>query len=177
MTILLQTAGPSATMAEPLRETVRSLDPGQPMFGVRTMEEIFDQRANQTLGILTEAMAGMGLLGLVLAMVGLYGLMSYSVSLRSREMGIRLAVGADRAGLLSMVLKQGMALAAAGVVIGLLLCLAASKAVTAALGVPGFNLALVAVVAAGLVAAAALGTYAPARRASLLDPNTVLRQE
>jgi len=177
MTILLHTAGPSATMAEPLRSTVRSLDAGQPMFGVRTMEEIFDQRANQTLGILTEAMAGMGLLGLVLAMVGLYGLMSYSVSLRSREMGIRLAVGADRAGVLSMVLKQGMVLAGVGVAIGLLLCLAASTAVTAALGVPAFNLSLVAVVAAGLVAAAALGTYAPARRASLLDPNTVLRQE
>ncbi len=177
MTILLHTVGPSASVAEPLRDAVRSLDAGQPVFGVRTMEEIFDQRANQTLAILTEAMAGMGLLGLVLAMVGLYGLMSYSVSLRSREMGIRLAIGADRAGVLGMILKQGMTLAGAGVVMGLLLCLAASRAVTAALGVPAFNLGLVAVVAAALVAAAALGTYAPARRASLLDPNTVLRQE
>ena len=177
MTILLQTAGPSATVAEPLRGTVRSLDGGQPMFGIRTIEEIFDQRANQTLAILTEAMAGMGLLGLVLAMVGLYGLMSYSVSLRSREMGIRLAIGADRVGVLGMILKQGMALAVAGVGAGLLLCVAASTAVTAALGVPSFNLGLVALVAAGLVVAAALGTYAPARRASLLDPNTVLRQE
>jgi ABC-type antimicrobial peptide transport system permease subunit len=70
-----------------------------------------------------------------------------------------------------------MVLAGAGVVVGLLLCLAASTAVTAALGVPSFNLSLVALVAAVLVAAAALGTYAPARRASRLDPNTVLRQE
>jgi macrolide transport system ATP-binding/permease protein len=177
MTILLQTAGPSGAVAGPLREMVRSLDAGQPMFGVRTMEEIFDQRGNQTLGILIEAIGGMGLLGLVLAMVGLYGLMSYSVSLRAREIGIRMAIGADNVGVRRMVLKQGMTLAGIGVVIGLLLCVLASKAVTVAIGVPSFNLALVAMVATGLVVVAALGAYVPARRASLVDPNTVLRQE
>jgi len=177
MTILIETAGPSSAAAAPLRDVVRSLDAGQPMYGVRTMEEFFDQRANNTLGILTEAIGAMGLLGLVLAMVGLYGLMSYSVSLRSREIGIRMAIGAGRSGVLGMVMKQGMVLAAAGVSIGLLLCLLASKAVTAALGVPGFNLPFVALVTAGLVGAAALGAYAPARRASRMDPNAVLRQE
>jgi len=74
-------------------------------------------------------------------------------------------------------MKQGMVLAAAGASIGLLLCLLASRAVSFALGVPGFNLPFVALVTAGLVAAAALGAYAPARRASRLDPNAVLRQE
>jgi ABC-type antimicrobial peptide transport system permease subunit len=177
MTILVETAGPSSGAAGPLRETVRSLDAGQPMYGVRTMEDVFDQRANKTLGILTEAIGAMGLLGLILAMVGLYGLMSYSVSLRAREIGIRMAVGAGRSGVLGMVMKQGMVLAAVGVSIGLVLCLLASKAVTAAVGVPGFNLPFVALVTAGLVAAAALGAYAPARRASRLDPNVVLRQE
>ena len=147
------------------------------MYGVRTMEEVFDQRATKTLGILTEAIGGMGLLGLILAMVGLYGLMSYSVSLRSREIGIRMAIGAGRSGVLGMVMKQGMVLAAAGVSIGLLLCWFASKGVSAAVGVPAFNLPFVALVTAGLVAAAALGAYAPALRASRLDPNAVLRQE
>ena len=80
------------------------------------MEEVFDQRATRTLGIMTEAIGAMGLLGLILAMVGLYGLMSYSVSLRSREIGIRMAIGAGRSGVLGMVMKQGMVLAAAGVV-------------------------------------------------------------
>ena len=177
MTILVETAGPSSAAAAPLREIVRSLDAGQPMYGVRTMEEVFDQRAIKTLGILTEAIGAMGLLGLVLAMVGLYGLMSYSVSLRAREIGIRMAIGAARSGVLGMVMKQGMVLAAAGVSIGLVLCLLASNAVTAAVGVPSFNLPLVGLVTAGLVAAAALGAYAPARRASRLDPNAVLRQE
>jgi len=78
---------------------------------------------------------------------------------------------------LGMIMKQGMLLTAAGVSIGLLLCLLASKAVTAAVGVPGFNLPFVALVTAGLIAAAALGAYAPAWRASHLDPNAVLRQE
>ena len=175
MTILVETAGPSSVAASPLREIVRSLDAGQPMYGIRTMEEVFDQRANNTLGILTEAIGAMGLLGLVLAMVGLYGLMSYSVSLRAREIGIRMAIGAGRSGVVGMVMKQGMVLATAGVSIGLLLCLLASRAATFALGVPGFNLPFVALVTAGLVAAAALGAYAPARRASRLDPNAVLR--
>ncbi len=176
MTIMVATAGPSSGAAGPLRDIVRSLDAGQPMYGVRTMEEVFDERANE-LGIWTEAIAAMGLLGLMLAMVGLYGLMSYSVSLRSREIGIRMAIGAGRAGVLGMVMKQGLVMAAAGVSIGLLLCLLASRAVTFSLGVPGFNLPFVALVTAGLVAAAALGAYSPARRASRLDPNAVLRQE
>jgi hypothetical protein len=88
MTIMVATAGPSSGAAGPLRDIVRSLDAGQPMYGVRTMEEVFDERANE-LGIWTEAIGAMGLLGLILAMVGLYGLMSYSVSLRAREIGIR----------------------------------------------------------------------------------------
>ncbi len=177
LTILVETAGPSSAAAGPLRDIVRSLDSGQPMYGIRTMEEVFDQRATKTLSILTEAIGAMGLLGLILAMVGLYGLMSYSVSLRSREIGIRMAIGAGRSGVLGMVMKQGMVLAAAGVSIGLLLCLLASKAVTTALSVPSFNLPFVALVTAGLVAAAALGAYVPAWRASRLDPNAVLRQE
>jgi len=78
---------------------------------------------------------------------------------------------------LGMIMKQGMVLTCVGVSIGLVLCLLASKAVTAAVGVPGFNLPFVALVTAGMVGAAALGAYAPARRASRLDPNAVLRQE
>jgi putative ABC transport system permease protein len=177
LTIVVETAGPSAGAAGPLREIVRSLDAGQPMYGLRTMEEVLEQRATKTLGIWTEAIGAMGLVGLILAMVGIYGLMSYSVSLRSREIGIRMAIGAGRAGVLGMVMKQGMVLVAAGVSIGLLLCVLASRAASFALGVPGFNEPFVALVTAGLVAAAALGAYAPARRASRLDPNAVLRQE
>jgi predicted permease len=177
MTLMLQTAGPSATAAAPLRELVRSIDAQQPVFSVRPMENFFDQRATQTLGMLNDAIAAMGLLGLVLALVGLYGLMTYSVGLRQREIGIRMAVGAAQSSVLNMMLRQGMVLAGTGVAIGLFLSILAGNSTTAMIGTSNFYLPLVALVCFGLLAAAALGAYIPARRASLLDPNVVLRQE
>jgi predicted permease len=177
MTLILQTAGPSATLAGPLREMVHSLDAGQPVISVRTMEEYFDQRARQTLSILIDAIGGMGLLGLVLALVGLYGLMTYSVGLRQREIGIRMAIGADPGGVLKMVMRQGMVLAGSGVVIGLALSLLAGKPATSLIGSSYFYLPLVLLVVSGLLGAAAFGAFVPARRASLVDPIAVLRQE
>jgi ABC-type antimicrobial peptide transport system permease subunit len=143
--------------------------------GIRTIEEVFNDR-NSVLRVLAEVIGGMGLLGLALALIGLYGLMSYFVSLRMREIGIRMALGADRVGVVRMVMKRGMALALSGVGIGLLLCVAVNKAITAS-GVASFNLPLIALVSAALVAVGALGAYIPARRASLVDPIGVLRQE
>jgi predicted permease len=176
-TLLLETDGPPREMAAPLREMVRSLDASLPVFGVRTMEEFFNQRATVAVDTLIEQVAGMGLLGLLLAMVGLYGLMTYSVGLRQREIGIRMAVGADQAGVLRMVLRQGMLLAGTGVALGLILTLLAAKPAASMVDARGFYAPLVALVGAGLLAVAALGAYIPARRASHLDPNMVLRQE
>ena len=87
MALLVQTTGSSGTLALPLREVVRSLDPGQPVIGIRTIEEVFDER-DSILRVVTEALGGMGLLGLGLALVGSYGLMSYSVSLRVSQAAI-----------------------------------------------------------------------------------------
>jgi ABC-type antimicrobial peptide transport system permease subunit len=177
MTLLLETEGPSAGLTAALRNLVRSLDSRQPIYGVRTMEEFYDVRAHKTLGLFVEAMGGLGILGLVLSLVGLYGLMTYSVSLRQREIGIRMAIGADPATVVRMVLKQGMILAGTGVVIGLALSLVAAKPMATLVHGRGFNLPLVALVTLALLAMAALGAYIPARRASRVDPNTVLRQE
>jgi predicted permease len=177
MTLLLHTAGAPGALTGPLRDLVSSLDAGQPVIGIRTMEDIFDQRARGTLGVLIQTIAGMGLLGLVLALVGLYGLMTYSVGRRQREIGIRMAVGADRAGVLKMVLKQGLFLAVTGVAIGLSILLLLGKPVMKLVGAQSLNWGLLALTAAGLLAAAAVGAYLPARRASLVDPNSVLRQE
>jgi predicted permease len=177
MTLMLETEGPSAGLSGPLRDLVRSLDSRQPIYGVRTIEEFFDVRARKTLSLFVEAMAGLGVLGLVLALVGLYGLMTYSVSLRQREIGIRMAVGADPSAVVKMVLKQGMILAGSGVAVGLALSLGTAKPIAALAEGRGFNLPLVALVTVTLLAMAALGAYIPARRASRVDPNTVLRQE
>jgi predicted permease len=177
MTLMLHTAGAPGALTGPLRDLVRSLDSGQPVIGIRTMDEIFDQRARGTLGVLVQAIGGLGLLGLVLALVGLYGLMTYSVGLRQREIGIRMAIGADRVGVMQMVLKQGLLLAGTGVAIGLAVVLLLSKPVIRFVGARSFDWGLLTLTAAGLLAAAAIGAYLPARRASLVDPNSVLRQE
>jgi len=177
MTLLLHTTDDPTDLAQPLRQLVRRLDPVQPVVGLRTMQEVFDQRGKATVNMLTHSVSAMGLLGLTLALVGLYGLMTYSVGLRQREIGIRLAVGAAPSGVLSMVLRQGMLLAGIGVAIGLLLSLMAGRALTVGLGVHSFNVPLLVLVVLALFAMAALGAYIPARRASLLDPNVVLRQE
>jgi len=177
MTLMLETEGPSAGVAGPLRDLVRSLDSRQPIYGIRSIEEVFDLRATKTISIIVQAIGGLGILGLALALVGLYGLMTYSVSLRQREIGIRMAIGADQATVVRMVLKQGMILAGSGAIIGLPLSLAAAKPTAAMVGGHGFNLPLVALVTIALLGMAALGAYFPARRASRVDPNTVLRLE
>ena len=177
MTLMLETEGPSAEAAGPLRELVRRLDSRQPIYGVRTIEEFVDVRATRTLNIVSEAVGGLALLGLVLALVGLYGLMTYSVSLRQREIGIRMAIGGSAAGIVSLVLKQGMTLAASGVAIGLLLTLVASKPTAAIASAQGFDWVLVGLVTLVLLAMTALGAYIPAHRASQVDPNSVLRHE
>jgi len=177
MTLMLETEGPPAAMAGPLRDLVRRLDAKQPIYAVRSMQEVYDLTVKQRMDIIREIMGGLGFLGLLLALVGLYGLMTYSVSLRHHEIGIRMAIGADRTAVVRMVLKQAMLLATSGVAIGLLLSLMASKLTAALPGGHGFNLLLVAPVTLALLAVAALAAYLPARRASQVDPNTVLRQE
>jgi predicted permease len=177
MTLMLETEGPPAEMAGPLRDLVRRLDANQPIHAVRSMQDVYDLTVTQRMDILRRILGALGFLGLVLALVGLYGLMTYSVSLRRREIGIRMAMGANPAAVVKMVLKQGMTLAGSGAAIGLLLSLAASKLLASLPGGYAFDLPLIAPVTLSLLAIAALGAYIPARRASQVDPNTVLRQE
>jgi predicted permease len=177
MTLMLETEGPPADEAGPLRDLVRRLDANQPIYAVRSIEEVYDLTVKQRMDIIREIIGALGFLGLTLALVGLYGLMTYSVSLRHREIGIRMAIGADPANVVGMVLKQGMILAGSGVVIGLVLSLAVSRPLANLVQGRGFNLPLVALVTFALLAMAALGAFIPARRASQVDPNTVLRQE
>jgi predicted permease len=177
MSLMLETEGPPADEAGPLRDLVRRLDANQPIFAVRSIQEVYDLAVKQRMDIIRQIIGGLGFLGLVLALVGLYGLMTYSVSLQYREIGIRMAIGAAPATVVRMVLKQGMILAGSGVVIGLVLSLAASRPLANLVQGRGFNMPLVALVTVALLAMAALGAYLPARRASLVDPNTVLRQE
>jgi ABC-type antimicrobial peptide transport system permease subunit len=130
--------------------------------------------------MLAEIVAVLGLMGLILAIVGLYGLVAYSVSRRTREIGIRMAVGADRAKVIWMVLKQGLQLGVGGVAVGLLVSLFVCNILTSRLWIATFdhvNPLLYAVIAVPLLVVTALAAWAPARRASLVDPMRALRDE
>lgn len=181
MTVVAETAAPdAATLAPVLREVVRGIDPDMPVFNTRTMQDIFTQRAVKTPDIIAQSVAGLGTMGLILAMVGLYGLISYSVSRRRREIGIRMAIGADRQKVIRMVLRQGLVLGSIGVVVGLIVSFFACRAVMTVTWVATFdhlNYALFPAIAIPLLLITLAATYAPARRASLVDPMRALRDE
>jgi hypothetical protein len=102
----------------PLRNAVRGLDVNQPVFNMRTFSSFYRQQAVGPQLLVIRVASAMGLLGLTLALVGLYGLVAYSVARRTREIGIRMAIGAARSDVVLMVLGQGMVLAATGILAG-----------------------------------------------------------
>ena len=177
MMLMVQTAGPSPSLAPALRDLVRSLDRDQPVFALRTIEEYFRERATKVFSLLTGLVGAMGLLGLILALSGLYAVIAWAVARRSREIGIRMAMGADPVSVLRMVLQQGLRLSVAGIAAGIVLSLLFSRALTAGMGLPSFSAPILLLVALVLLAMTAVAAYVPARRAALLDPLTVLKQD
>jgi putative ABC transport system permease protein len=119
-----------------------------------------------------------GVLAILLSAVGLYSVMAYVVSQRTREVGIRMALGADRRHVLKMITKQGMWLAGVGVVIGVLLSLALVRVLSSVLiGVSGYDVGIFVIVPLLLAAVAFIACYLPARRATKVDPLVALRYE
>ena len=170
-------AGDAASLVAPLREMVRGLDANQPVFDVRTMADFYKMRAVNVPEMIVETVAAMGLIGLLLAMVGLYGLMAYSVARRTREIGIRMAIGADRGVVVRMVLRQGLTLGVTGLAIGLVASFAAESAVNAVFSSTGRDPLAYLLVAPALLAVTLLAAWIPARRASLIDPMRALHYE
>jgi putative ABC transport system permease protein len=181
LSLITESAAPdSATLAPVVREVVRSIDPNMPVYDARTMEDYYNQRAVRTPNMIAQTVAGFGVLGLLLALAGLYGLIAYSVSRRFREIGIRMALGADRQNVIRMVLRQGLVLGSIGVAVGLALSLLACRALTSAVWIASFsnlNYALFPAIAAPLLAITLLAAFVPARRASQIDPMRALREE
>jgi len=177
MTLVLRTSGDPATLVGAVRSAVQSIDRQVPMFAVKTMQvhlawPLWGPNLAATFSL------AFGLLALLLSAVGLYSVMAYVVSQRTRELGIRMALGANRRDVLRMVTGQGMRLAVFGVGIGLVLAIALAKVISSLLiGISSYDIATFAVVSGLLTFVALLACYVPARRATKVDPLVALRYE
>jgi ABC-type antimicrobial peptide transport system permease subunit len=176
MVLLAETNGESATVLAPLREMVRRMDAEVPLYDVQTMEVFYDARVTSIGNVIIRITGALGLMGITLTMVGLYGLVSYAVSRRTREIGIRIAVGASYGRVVGLMLRQGMAPAWFGLASGLVLSALTTRLLPALIPVnhqydpQSFYLAMPILLVVTLMAA-----FIPARRAARVDPTIALR--
>jgi ABC-type antimicrobial peptide transport system permease subunit len=173
--LLVRSTVPPASLAASIQGAVLAIDPNLPRPVVTTLREstgivLLPQR------IATIVTAAMGGVGLLLSTVGLYGIMSFGVGRRSREIGLRMALGADRRSVLRLIVLEGMRLALVGVAIGIVLSVAATRLLSGLLfGVSPLDALTFVGMSALFASVALLASYLPARRAAGADPMTVLR--
>jgi putative ABC transport system permease protein len=169
--------GDPKTLVPAIRNVLAQLDKSLPMARIFTMEELMSTSVAQPR--LEAILLGLfGGLAMVLAAIGIYGVMSYSVTQRTSEIGIRMALGADRFSVLRMVMGQGLRLAAIGLAIGLALALAVTRVMSKVLfGVSPTDPLTFATIVVLLTLVALLACYIPARRATKVDPMVALRYE
>jgi predicted permease len=179
MYIEMRTEADPASFAAAVREQVRALDPDMPIFRISTMATFFHDRAMLGPRLIAQIVTATGAMGLFMAVIGLYGVVAYAVSRRTREIGIRIAIGATPASVMRMVLNQGAVFTIAGLAIGLALVVPIARNV-----VPSFVIgtnplgAMVLLGVPALLAAAMMAAcWVPARRAAKVDPTRALRQE
>jgi putative ABC transport system permease protein len=174
-TLILRLSGEPAAAAATIRQTVQAIDPAQPVYQVRFLRDWLDETAAEPrfTSLLSGAFAGVAL---ILAAVGVYGVLAGVVGQRTQEIGVRMAVGADRGQIVRMVLRWGASVAASGIAIGLLAAVVLSPALEALLfGVTARDPLTYAAVGAILGLVALLACYVPAARATRIDPVIALR--
>lgn len=175
--LVVRTEGDPLNVSEAVRQAIWSIDPAQPVTRIRTMDDIVSgEVAERRIGM--TLLAAFAALALLLASLGIYGVLSYAVTQRRQEIGIRMALGADRRAVLRMVMKDGLRLAAAGATIGLGASYALTRLMAGLLfGVSASDPATIAGVTLLLAGVALLACYIPARRATRVDPMSALRCE
>lgn len=177
MFVAVRAIGDPQVLTQAVRREVQAIDPEQPIFGVATMDQLLEDsmaqpRLNSVLLTLFAALA------LALASIGIYGVMSYVVTLRGHEIGIRMALGAQRSDVWGMVLKQGVRLVAIGLMIGTVCSLVLTRAISSLLyGVSASDSITYLAVSAILLTVAVVAVSVPARRATRVDPVIALRYE
>jgi predicted permease len=173
----IRTAGDPTALVAAIRSAIREIEPSLGLEGVKTQTQLIEEALTQER-LFAELCSFFGLLALALAAVGLYGLMAYSVARRTNEIGIRMALGAQRKQVLYMVIRQAVGLVAVGVAAGLLLALATTRLIASELfGLKPTDPLSLGLAAFFMLAVAVLAAYLPARRATKVDPMVALRYE
>jgi putative ABC transport system permease protein len=177
MTVVIKTSKDPMGLVSAVREQVLAIDPDQPVYNINTMEQLrSDSIAPDRLNLML--LACFAAVALILATVGIYGVMAYSVTQRTHEIGIRMALGARQSDVLGMVIRQGMKLAIGGLAIGVAGAWLATRAMTSLLfGVSATDPVTFAVISILLIGVALGACFVPARRATKVDPMIALRYE
>lgn len=174
--VALRTSLGPSTLEAQIRREVQAIDPGLPLFGVRSMNEVMGASLAPRR-FSAELMATFAVMALLLASIGIYGLLAYLVGQRTQEIGVRIALGADRGDILKLVLSQGALLAASGVCVGLILAAAAAPMIATLLyGIRAFDPIVFLSVPLVLFAISMAASYPPARRAAKVSPIVALRE-
>jgi len=176
LSLALRTSLPASELEAQIRGEIQSVDPGLPVFNVTSMDEVLDASlASRRFS--ANLVAGFAGGALLLASIGIYGLLAYMVGQRSREIGLRLALGAQRADVLRLVLGKAVVLAGLGIVAGMVVSASTASMMTSLLyGVRPHDPAVFLIVPLLLLAVAALASYLPARRATQMNPIVALRE-
>jgi predicted permease len=178
MVLMLRSSGDPLQLVQPVKDVVRSLDPNLPMLLTRSYEDLFVNQAVKGPLIAIELVGTMGVVGLLLAVAGLYGLVAYNVSRRTREIGIRIALGAASSDVLHLVIGKGLVLVGIGTAIGLAMGFAIEQLMNSMLfDAGGVDVVAYIIVVPSLFLVTTLAAYVPARRASQIAPTQALRYE
>jgi predicted permease len=178
MTLTLRSAGDPLQSLGPLKDVVRSLDPNLPMLLTRTYEDYYINKAVKGPSVAINLVGAMGVVGMLLAVAGLYGLVAYNVSRRTREIGIRMAIGANRSDVLRLMMGKGLILVGIGIALGLGMGFAVERLMNAMLfDSGGVDVLAYATVVPAMLLITVLATYLPARKATQIAPTQALRYE
>jgi predicted permease len=173
----IRTVGDPAGVMDAVRTEIRNFNSGLPVDNLRTLDRAIDNSISNEI-IIAKLSTFFGVLALVLASIGLYGVMSYTIAGRTRELGVRIALGAQRADVLRMVLKEAMFLVVIGIAIGVPASIASSRIIASMLyGLKPYDPIALAIVIVLLATVGALAGFIPARRATKVDPMVALRYE
>jgi putative ABC transport system permease protein len=177
MSFVVRSSADVATLAVGIRKRVAEIDPQMPVYDLQTMTDAISGSVAQPrfyMGLLT----GFASLALLLAALGIYGVISYGVSQRVRELGIRIALGASNESILKLILGEGLLLVGSGLAVGVIGAVLLTRLLTSMLyGITPIDLPTLFIVPVTLAATAMLATYLPARRAARVDPVTAMRSE